>query len=545
LYEQICRMDPQDPEARMMLGAAKAELGNTNGALADLNAALALQPGCPDAHFLVGNLLHRNGDLQGAITHLRNAVTFDPDYTEAWIMLSGLYGQLGEMAQVEDCCRRALALDPNLLDARMNHANVQLHQGKLDEAAENYREVLAQQPDFPMAWVMLGCTLRQAAQHQEAEAALRKALESNPMLAEAHFELGNVLKLTDRPEDALKHYQRALELNPESAEVHFGLGLLFHSLGQPDSALASYRQSLRINPDRHATHYDIGVLLQETGHPPEEISACYREALRLKPDFVDANHNLGRLLMHQGDIQGAVRCFEQILQYDPNNSIARYLLSALGSGDVPAIAPQNYVEKLFDDYAENFDRHLLQDLKYSMPEKLRNAVGRCLDEDRTGLDVLDLGCGTGLCGPLFRDIASRLTGIDLSGKMIEKARERRVYDELFQTDVTAALNASETFWDLVIATDVFIYLGSLDGVFAAVRTALKPGGIFAFSLEAADNDATYVLRPSGRYAQSSRYVRELAAANSLEEIGFENVSVRVERGQPLPGYILVFRKPQT
>jgi len=142
------------------------------------------------------------------------------------------------------------------------------------------------------------------------------------------------------------------------------------------------------------------------------------------------------------------------------------------------------VEELFDDYAEQFDDHLINMLHYQAPELLRLAIGREMDADEAAWDVMDLGCGTGFCGLLFRDLATNLTGVDLSEGMLEQARKREFYDELRQGDITQALADCEHAYDLIIAADVFIYVGDLSGIVDACARALRPGGRFAFTMEA-------------------------------------------------------------
>ncbi len=163
--------------------------------------------------------------------------------------------------------------------------------------------------------------------------------------------------------------------------------------------------------------------------------------------------------------------------------------------------------------------------------------------DRPGhLDVIDLGCGTGLCGPLFRDLAATLTGVDLSSKMIDKARDRLVYDNLIVGDVMPALQSGDARYDLAIATDVFIYIGNLAPVFEACAMALNTNGLFAFSIEGAEEGTSYTLRTSGRYAHSVGYIQSLAQVSGFKETAVEQVVVRKEQGVSLSGYIFVLTR---
>lgn len=535
-------MPPSDTDQLHEQALALIESGALAQACALYERITALDPGDAEAWMMLGAVTNERGDMAQAIVQLRRAVDIDPRYTQAWIMLSGLFGRTGEMEQAEQCSRQALDLDPESVEARMNLANAQFQLGKTEAALESYHQVLTRQPGLPTAWVMLSRAHSRAEQWDDAENALQRALALEPRLAEAHIELGNVRKMQSRFDEARGHYEQALSLSPEHIEAHVALAALLYSQGRAAEALALYRQALRLDPRQPAVHYNVGVICQELGQSASEAEASYREAVRLRPDFVKAHHNLGRLLMAQGDKAGAIESFEQILRFKPDHTVAHYMLSTLGAAPVPSAAPSDYVAGLFDDYAGRFDRHLVEGLQYRIPEYLRTALGSELGQGAARFDVLDLGCGTGLCGALFRDLASRLTGVDLSARMIEKAHERGVYDELHRADITTFLQESGRSYDLILAADVFVYVGALDRLFAACSAALNPGGYFAFSVEAADDSATYLLRPTGRYAQSSRYIRALARSQALQEIGFEPLVVRTQNDEPIPGYVFILRR---
>jgi predicted TPR repeat methyltransferase len=149
--------------------------------------------------------------------------------------------------------------------------------------------------------------------------------------------------------------------------------------------------------------------------------------------------------------------------------------------------------------------------------------------------VLDLGCGTGLCGPQLRAMANQLTGVDLSAPMLEVAAQRRVHDQLLQADLADHLADTMDRVDLVVAADVFIYIGDLTPVFNGVRRVLKPGGVFAFSVERGSDDAAFVLQPSLRFAHGERSVRELAAQHGLQVLKVEQAALRVDETHAVQG----------
>jgi predicted TPR repeat methyltransferase len=159
------------------------------------------------------------------------------------------------------------------------------------------------------------------------------------------------------------------------------------------------------------------------------------------------------------------------------------------------------------------------------------------------LEVIDLGCGTGLVGKLFRGLASSLTGIDVSGCMIRRAERLQIYDSLVLDDIVTYLSARQEPCDLVLAADIFIYIGDLAAVFSAVSRLLRPGGLFAFSLETID-DGDYFLQPNRRYAQSLAYIHRLANQYGLTILSTNPVSLRRQGNQNAAGGIIVLGKPK-
>ncbi|HMU52807.1 MAG TPA: methyltransferase domain-containing protein, partial [Geminicoccaceae bacterium] len=167
-------------------------------------------------------------------------------------------------------------------------------------------------------------------------------------------------------------------------------------------------------------------------------------------------------------------------------------------------APVRYVRALFDEYAGRYDGHLLRDLHYAAPNLVRTIVGDRLD-GRPDAAVADLGCGTGLCGPLFRRVAGRLVGVDLSPRMLDEARRREVYDELVEAEIVAFLRDRRDDFDLLIAADVLVYLGDLGPLFRAAALALRPAGLMALTVEEGSSDG-FALRSSGRFVHGRAYV---------------------------------------
>jgi predicted TPR repeat methyltransferase len=237
----------------------------------------------------------------------------------------------------------------------------------------------------------------------------------------------------------------------------------------------------------------------------------------------------------------ALGLYRRYLELNPGNPVATHMVSALGDGPKPTRASDAYVESLFDRFAEDFDRKLLEELKYRGPELLLEAVTGVLPRSPPRLDILDLGCGTGLAGLQFRPLARRLEGVDLSPKMVARARARDIHDAVWVGELTTAMEAMNGKFDLLIAADVFPYIGDLAPVFAAAAGALRPGGLLAFIVEWRRRPG-YRLTGSGRYAHNPAYVRKSAKAAGFGEVSGSLAQFRLEFGKPVKGYVSVMRK---
>lgn len=394
----------------------------------------------------------------------------------------------------------------------------------------------------PDVWNLLAAVHGMLEEYAEAERCARRVLELQPTSDGAYNNLANALKFQDKFAQAETAYRRALQLQPNNASAHNNLAGLLRAQSKAEEAQTHYVHALQLKPSYLDACFNLGTLLLQQ-NKLEEAHAYFQRAIQIKPDHVDAILHLGSIFHKKGAPHDAEALFRRALQINPDSENARYLLAILGVEEIPAQTPSTYVKQLFDGYAENFDEHLTGGLRYRTPEILFHALSPLLHKKEAGLNVLDMGCGTGLCGPLFRAVARHLVGVDLSPGMLAKARERKVYDDLLLGDVTLPLSTAPAAYDVIISADVFVYIGDLQRIFELVQVALKSGGVFAFSTESADNVENYELRGSGRYAHAAEYIRCLGRTVSLKELSVDRVELRHEHGKPMMGNIFIMEKP--
>jgi predicted TPR repeat methyltransferase len=242
-------------------------------------------------------------------------------------------------------------------------------------------------------------------------------------------------------------------------------------------------------------------------------------------------HELGR---HEE----AITAYRQALAKGGDAEAIQYELASLGVGAAPLGAPKEFVTNLFDRCAERFEELLIGKLKYQAPELLFDLVARYVPAGN--LDILDLGCGTGLLGARFHPLARTLTGVDLSSNMLKLARERQIYDNLISSELVEFLKGQTKRFDLVVATDVFIYIGDLSQVFQGVRGALREGGRLCFSVEASE-EQEFVLIAACRYAHSIAYLQTLADDYGFVLETIESHVIRQQEEIDVPGYLALLR----
>ena len=334
---------------------------------------------------------------------------------------------------------------------------------------------------------------------------------------------------------AIDSYCLAARLNPFDADIFFNLALAYKNAGDSDKAVVAYVAALAIDPDDYDVHYNLGRLYNEMGHRNQAITAL-ENALAIRSDFAPALTNLGAIYAGHGMCDKAVAVYERLLVIGYKPMAANHIIHAL-KGQTTDAAPFSYVKELFDDCAGHFEERLVGDLFYDIPRQLVDFL-RAHDGDRkTYGRMLDLGCGTGLCGQAFARMAESITGVDLSVAMIAKAREKEVYKEIVEGDIVSSLDGAPVY-DLIVAGDVFIYLGELESVFSNLPDCLAKDGRIVFSTEFLAGRG-YRLQPSGRYAHSTSYITILAAENGLEVRAVKSVNIRQEYGRWIAGELFI------
>jgi predicted TPR repeat methyltransferase len=374
----------------------------------------------------------------------------------------------------------------------------------------------------------------QQARSEQAVELIERSLELEPDRADWYSNLGIVLQDRLRLDEAIAAYEHAIALDPTHANAYSNLGVVLRATGRFAEAEAAYRAAIRIAPDHADAYHNLGVLLNAQKRT-REAALCFSKVITLRPKHPEARRLLALAHYTLGEIDQAVEIFEDWLREEPDDPVARHMLAACSGRDVPARTSDAYIEQTFDSFAASFDAKLAK-LSYRAPALVAAMLEDAGIDGSKSLDVLDAGCGTGLCGPLVAPYARRLVGVDLSEGMLDQARARDVYDELVRGELTAYLRDHPDRFDVIVSADTLVYFGPLEEVLAAAASALRTGGVLVFTVEELC-DTGYAITPSGRYRHAQAYVeRVLADAGLRSEV--VPAELRLEAGEPVAGLVV-------
>jgi predicted TPR repeat methyltransferase len=481
------------PEQRLKEIIAQHRRGDHAAAEAGYREHLKEFPSDPSALHFLGLLRSHQGRHAEAVKLMTSALEVDSDYVDAWSNLGVAYLKLRDFERAEFCSRKAIELAPN----------------------------------FANAWANLGMTLRARNNCEEALVAWGRALDLQPDMRNIAISYGHLLYRLNRIPEAVEFYARWRSTAPDDPIPQHMLAAM-GGAERPSRASDGY---VRATFDDFADSFDSN--LEELGYAaPRLLFEALIQSSNPLPGFLSAPASASPAPPSVGATSGRVAP-----AVDPPDAASRTVSPARASLDAISGRATSAIGSLD---AASRTAGPTSGLAGAGPGRVTPASGQ-------RLDVLDIGCGTGLCGPLWRPLSRRLVGVDLSPGMLSKAALRAVYDQLNCAELSGWLAACEQRFHVAVAADVFCYFGELSAAFKGVASVLRPGGLFACSLEAmpatASADEPFALLAHGRYQHSRRYLEsELSAAGLIVE-SIATATLRYERQEPVIGLVAVARRP--
>ena len=299
------------------------------------------------------------------------------------------------------------------------------------------------------------------------------------------------------------------------------------------AALAEAREAVSLNPNVAIAVLALGEALLAADMLPTAI-AEFQRALRMDPGLTRARELVASAWLQAGEADKALENLREL--DDPPAE----MIAAAQAIKTAARSDAGYVRHLFDQFSADYDTRMIRQLSYAGPQILLDLADMVMP-GREAMSILDLGCGTGLAGAVFRPLASRLDGVDLSPAMIEKARARGIYDHLAVADLETALGTPGAVYDLILAADTLVYLGDLATAFRGAAQRLAPEGYFLFTTEAKDGEG-FELGPKRRWRHSDAYLRATAQSAGLQVVGLVAATPRHEANQPVEGFAVALMR---
>ena len=411
--------------------------------------------------------------------------------------------------------------------------------GRIESALRIYNDILDAIPDCADALHYKGMIHHQIGDSEAAVALIRRALELAPAYPAAINNLGNVLRETGCLEEAREQYRKALKISPEHVDTLVNMGVVHTDLNELPEALEYLEKAITVDPEHATAWHNLGNIYRKKKRYDEAKSAFERSA-ELAPANTKPYKEIAKVLYTSGDKKGAIKTLESFLDRHPNDEKALHMLAAFGGAEIPDRASDQFVTQTFDTYSANFDASLAR-LEYKAPQLVSDELMRLTPADRR-IDILDIGCGTGLCGPLVKPLASSLVGVDLSPGMLRKASLRNVYDELHEAELTDFMQRSNATYDAIICVDTFVYFGRLDEALVAAAAILNAGGYLIFTVERHTRDESsddFRLQHHGRYSHIHYYVEKAVSAAGLDVESLTPVVPRLEYGEEVAGLLVV------
>lgn len=433
-----------------------------------------------------------------------------------------------------------------------------LREERIDDAEPALQAILKRWPGQPDALHYLGVLRHTQGRIDESVSLIREALAAMPEFSGAWNNLGNVLLLAGRGDEAAEAYEHAVQFGSSGSEAEAvralnNLGVLHRKLHHVDRSELALREAVRRDPAFADAWYNLAITLIDTGRIPEGLMA-HSKAVALWPEEAQSRQEVIRALTRLGEHERCAKLLREWLAEDPGNPVAEHMLAAClasdTAGTAPARASDEYVQQVFDGFAASFDAKL-EALNYRAPGLVVDALRAAVGAPAGRLDIVDAGCGTGLCGPGLKPFARRLAGCDLSEGMLRRAHTRALYDVLHQAELMHYLRTQAAAFDAVVSADTLCYFGALEEALAAAHAALRPGGALIFTVEALPEanekgrGPAHRLRANGRYAHGADYLRTALAAAGFAARPLQAETLRMEGGEPVPGWLVTATKPAT
>ena len=568
LFKQILEINPTHADSLYFLGIIAMDKRAFDVALTFLDKACLLNPQNQNYIFSLAVALQETGHFQEALSYFKQ-ISHLPETQNC---IGNIYRAQGLSSKAIKAFDTALEQNPEMVLAMINKASLLSELGKNQEALHLLEKAVQTDNTFPSAWYHLGIQQQKTGLIDQSLVSLEKALNLNQNISAFWNTYGQSLSLKGRNEDALVAFDKALRLDHFLYDAYFNKALILERIGQFDEAETAYRNAIRGNRHFANAYNNLGALLYKTGRIYEALET-YRQVFIINPKHMEACFNLAVALEDLEEYEEAAGLYFNILSQKafsnqvhirlasllpkwfsknnkdskevlrfaqgwyknfPDNPLARHTFHVL-SGHYEDNTLFSYIQTIYNAFADSYDDKM-KELNCCVPNLIHSLL-----PSQTKLNILDLGCGTGACGTFLKPLSKKLVGVDISAQMLQHAEKTACYDILKQMDILDFLTHTKTKYNLIVAADVFCYIGDLSEIFKQTYEHLEKGGLFLFTIESNNTKENYRITPFSRFLHKKEYIENL-----LKEIGLswtlQEVSLRKEGTGWANGYLIRAQK---
>ena len=232
---------PVKDQEHCYLSELEALRGNLDGAISEMEKAIAIHPELGHQHARLGLLWAEAGCHQSAVQSLERAVALPPKgdaallspngYPPYHIELSGIYQKLGRLDEALRHASRAIELSPG-------HAGYHYHRG----------HILLLMDDL-----------------DGAETEILRSTELDPGLIEARALLAGIQMRKGDWIASRRNWERVLEIDPTRSDAHYFSGLSRHMINDLNGARDCYLKCLALDPDHEDARFRLSEAMTTAG----------------------------------------------------------------------------------------------------------------------------------------------------------------------------------------------------------------------------------------------------------------------------------------
>lgn len=519
---------------------------------------------------IAASILAQNNRTDLAIKLNKKALSLNESYVPA-IMTQGVIARMQNNFELaRQSYIRALEIDPHCISAWHNLGVLSELQNKPENAIEYYKKVSEK---YLASKFRIAICLQKQQLHQEAVKILESIKEQDPENLTILFALAQSQQQNNQMIAAQANFETVILHEPENLDAQHSLATIYTAKKQYDLAINSFIQIIKINPNHNEALHNLAsiyyfqkqykkaldcwlkqLVSKPDAHTNYNIGCCYlalqkhdeaepylKAACNDRPNSTEPIINLASIFIKLQNWNKVIKLYQRALEIEPENQEVQYVLAAIQQTENSfSKPPKQYVKHLFDQYADNFEHHLLDNLKYCAHKIIKDNLAENINPNRKYI-IADLGCGTGLCGVECKQFSEKLIGIDLSSAMLEKAKARKIYDSLHEQDIEEFLTNSNKL-DIIIAADVMPYIGDLDLILERAFLALNDQGIFIFTIETTYKEQEFHLSESGRYQHNAEIICTKAEKLKWTIVDTKNVVTRTQNFQPVTSCLFILKK---